>query len=189
MATGEHERKQKGTMGIRVVTRLDRDDVRDVHLRAFPEGENRLVAKLAVDLLGEETDPGTISLVAEIGGCVAGHIAFSPVSTATDRNRLGYILAPLGVKPEYQKAGVGSKLIESGLERLAETGSGVVFVYGDPKYYGKFGFRTENATKFLPPYELQYPFGWQATVLHEGGLSERAGRISCVAALRDPALW
>ena len=45
-------------------------------------------------------------------------------------------------------------------------GVNVVFVYGDPKYYGKFGFSAEVASAYSPPYELQYPFGWQAVALN-----------------------
>jgi putative acetyltransferase len=174
---------------IRVATSLDREDIRGVHLRAFPEDENQLVATLAANLLNEETDPETIALVAEIGGDVVGHIAFSPVMADTNKNWLGYILAPLGVIPEHHKVGIGSKLIESGIELLSKKIASVLFVYGDPKYYGKFGFSAEAATQFIPPYELKYPFGWQARVLHEGDSDDRPVKLSCVQSLRDPALW
>jgi len=174
---------------IRAATSLDRDEIRDVHLRAFPEGENQLVATLADNLLSEETWPETIVLVAEIDGTVVGHIAFSPVTADSNKNWLGYILAPLGVRPEYQKGGIGSKLIESGKELLSINNANVLFVYGDPEYYGRFGFRTEVAARFLPPYELSYPFGWQAIVLREGGSNEQAVKLLCVPSLRDPAFW
>lgn len=174
---------------IRVATSLDREGIRGVYLCAFPEGENQLVARLAANLLNEETDPETIALVAEVGGEVVGHIAFSPVTADTKMNWLGYILAPLGVKPEYHKVGIGSKLVESGIEQLSRKMADVVFVYGDPKYYGRFGFSAEAAAQFIPPYELKYPFGWQARVLHEGGSDDQAVKLSCVLSLRDPALW
>jgi putative acetyltransferase len=86
---------------IRVATSLDRDDVREVHLCAFPEGDKQIVSTLAVNLLSEETSPKTISLVAEADGAVVGHIAFSPVTVFNNKSWQGYILAPLGVKPEY----------------------------------------------------------------------------------------
>lgn len=174
---------------IRVATSLDREDIRGVYLRAFPEGENQLVATLATNLLNEETEPETIALVAEIGGDVVGHVAFSPVMADTNKNWLGYILAPLGVKPEHHRVGIGSELVESGIELVSKKMANVVFVYGDPKYYGKFGFSSEAATQFIPPYELEYPFGWQTRVLHEGGSDDQPVKLSCVASLRDPALW
>ena len=174
---------------IREATSLDRDDVRDIHLCAFPEGENQIVSTLAVNLLSEETSPKTISLLAEADGAVVGHIAFSPVTVNNNNSWKGYILAPLGVKPEYQKRDIGSKLIESGMERLAKMGVNVLFVYGDPNYYGKFGFDADTASGYSPPYELQYPFGWQAIILNEGVFTKSSVKISCIDPLNDPALW
>jgi len=174
---------------IRVATNLDRENIHEVHLRAFSKGERQIVSTLAVNLLSEETSPETIALVAEINGTVVGHIAFSPVTVDNNEKWEGYILAPLGVKPEYQKCRIGSKLIESGMERLSEKGVNILFVYGDPKYYGKFGFKADAASRYSPPYELQYPFGWQAIVLNEIGFAKSTVKISCVASLRDPELW
>ncbi len=174
---------------IRVVTSLDSDDVREIYLCAFPEGEKQIVSTLAVNLLREETSPKTISLVAEADGVVVGHIAFSPVTVNNNKSWKGYILAPLGVKPEYQKRQIGSKLIESGMERLSKMGVNFLFVYGDPKYYGKFGFNADLASGYSPPYELQYPFGWQAIILNEGIFTESPVKISCVELLKDAELW
>lgn len=174
---------------IRAATSLDRDAVREVHLCAFPEDERQIVSTLASNLLSEETSPETISLVAESNGAVVGHIAFSPVVVDSNKNWTGYILAPLGVKPEWQKRGIGAKLIESGMQRLSKKGVNLLFVYGDPKYYGKFGFTADAAAGYSPPYELQYPFAWQAIPLNEGGFAQSLVKISCVASLRDPKLW
>ena len=174
---------------IRVATNLDREDIHEVHLRAFSEGENQSVATLAIDLLSEKTRPETFALVAEAHGAVVGHIAFSPVTVDSNEKWKGYILAPLGVMPEYQKRRIGSTLIESGMERLSEKGVHVFFVYGDPAYYGKFGFNADAASRYSPPYPLQYPFGWQAITLNEFGFAESNAKISCVASLRDPELW
>jgi len=174
---------------IRVATNLDREDIGEVHLRAFPESERQMVSSLAIDLLSEETSPETLSLVAESDGQVVGHIAFSPVTADKHGEWVGYILAPLGVIPGHQKRRIGSQLIESGMERLAEKSADVLFVYGDPKYYGRFGFTVDVARAYTPPYDLKYPFGWQAMVLNGTGPMQSNARISCVAALRDPGLW
>jgi putative acetyltransferase len=173
---------------IRLATVLDRDSIHEIHMRAFPESENRIVATLAVDLLSEKTQPETFALIAETHHAVVGHIAFSPVNMDNNKWK-GYILAPLGVIPEYQKRRIGSTLIESGIERLSKEGVHVLFVYGDPAYYGKFGFNANAASIYSPPYPLQYPFGWQAITLNESGYAESNARLSCVASLRDPELW
>jgi putative acetyltransferase len=176
-------------MNIRVATNQDRDDIQRVHVSAFPEGESGIVSKLAIDLLSENTSPQTICLVAEIQGSVVGHIAFSPVTIDTNKNFQGYILAPLGVKPDYQKSRTGAKLIEYGMQKLYVMGVHVVFVYGDPTYYGRFGFSADAARQYTTPYKLQYPFGWQAIVLIKCATEKPPAAITCVTSLCDPKLW
>jgi putative acetyltransferase len=176
-------------MQIRIATRQDADEVRDIHLSAFPETESEIIAQLAVSLLSEETTPPTVSLVAEAEGVVVGHVAFSPVAIHSKEDFRGYILAPLAVRPDYQKRGIGSRLVESGRQRLSDLGAGILFVYGDPRYYGRFGFSVEAAGGYVPPYALRYPFGWQGIVLKDCDAARSPARIACVASLSDPALW
>jgi putative acetyltransferase len=82
----------------------------------------------------------TVSLVAEIGGKVVGHIAFSPV-TITDGSLNWYGLGPISVLPEYQKRGIGKSLIHEGLSRVKALGGKGCALVGDPNYYERFGFR------------------------------------------------
>jgi putative acetyltransferase len=176
-------------MHIRTAISSDLDGIREVHLRAFPEDEREIVSKLAIDLLAENTMPHTISLVAETGNTVVGHVAFSPVEFDNNDNLQGYILAPLAVMPDYQKKQIGSNLIESGIQTLLKMGVNILFVYGDPEYYGKFGFNAEDAENFIPQYKLQYPFGWLAIILNEPSIEYEPCSIVCVASLSDPKLW
>jgi putative acetyltransferase len=148
-----------------------------------------MVSKLAVNLLADESTPQTISLVAETEGIVVGHVAFSPVTIDNNENVQGYILAPLGVKPDYQKCRIGTKLIESGMQRLSGLGVNILFVYGDPEYYSKFGFSVDAAEPYIPPYKLQYPFAWQGIALNECSTGKSSNKIVCVTSLCDPALW
>jgi len=174
---------------IRDARNQDRDDIRDIHRQAFPEGEGDLIAELAGNLLGEESDPPTVTLVAEMAGELVGHVAFSPVYEAADKKCLGYILAPLAVKPRHHNRGIGSKLVEGGMARLSEEGVKLFLVYGDPRFYGRFGFRAEAASNFVPPFELKYPFGWLAIRRGLGDANEKAVQLSCVESLRNPAFW
>lgn len=176
-------------MRIRVATSRDQDAVREVHQCAFGEDEREIVSELAVWLLSEETTPTTISLVAECDGAVVGHAAFSPVTMATNENAQGYILAPLAVKPDFQGQGVGSQLVESGRQKLEHLGVHILFVYGDPAFYSRFGFQADAADRYIPPYKLQYPFGWQACIVNECNISETPCEITCVTSLSDPKLW
>jgi putative acetyltransferase len=177
------------TVNIRTAENQDRDAIERVYSSAFPRGESGIVSKLAIDLLCESTSPPTISLVAETDGAIVGHIAFSPVIIDDEENIQGYILAPLGVKPEYQRRRIGSRLIEYGMQQLSAIGVNVVFVYGDPKYYGRFGFSADTARQYVTPYRLQHPFGWQAIVLKAFDIEKAPAAITCVTSLRDARLW
>ncbi len=85
----------------------------------------------------------TISLVAEVAGTGAGHIAFSPI-VISDGTPDWYGLGPVSVLPQYQRMGVGKALIWEGLSRLKSLGAKGCSLVGHPEYYGRFGF--ENVT-------------------------------------------
>lgn len=88
-----------------------------------------------------------LSLVAEVDGQVVGHIAFSPVTIA-DGSPGWYGLGPISVLPGQQKLGIGTRLIETGLDLLrADQAQGCV-VAGDPAYYQRFGFRHSDALTY-----------------------------------------
>ena len=167
----------------------DLEAIRAVYQAAFDNNESELVGELAVRLLEEKSSPATVSLVAESDGSVVGHVAFSPVTIVGNQAIRASILAPLAVKPVDQGNGFGSRLIETGKQVLIESRIQVLFVYGDPAYYHRFGFDPELARRFDPPFELTHPIGWQACLLDDGELPETQHAITCVPALSDPKLW
>jgi putative acetyltransferase len=81
------------------------------------------------------------SVVAVDGDEIVGHVMFSP---ATIENGDGVIrgmgLAPMAVLPGHQRRGIGTALIERGLEMLREKGCPFVIVLGHADYYPRFGF-------------------------------------------------
>ncbi len=82
----------------------------------------------------------TLSLVAEAGGAVVGHVAVSPVSIS-DGTPGWFGLGPISVEPESQRRSVGSRLMREALRTLRERGAGGCVLLGDPAFYGRFGFR------------------------------------------------
>ncbi len=94
----------------------------------------------------------TVSLVADLDGRVAGHIAFSPV-VMSDGTPDWYGLGPVSVLPEYQKQGIGKALIQEGLERLKGFGARGCCLVGHPEYYRKFGFENTASLSLegVPP--------------------------------------
>ena len=81
----------------------------------------------------------SLSLVAELGGRVVGHIAFSPITTS-DGTRSWYGLGPVSVSPDFQRQGIGGALIREGLSRLNDMNARGCCLVGHPEYYRKFGF-------------------------------------------------
>ena len=193
-------------MQIRTATHLDRDDVHRIYWSAFPEGERESVAKLAVELLfaellfAEGRSDGdaslsmsdacqVISLIAEVGRVAVGHVAFSRLMLDGNQDLQAWILAPLAVSPDHYRRGIGSSLIRTGIDQLTELQTDALLVYGDPAFYGRFGFQAEPAAGYVPPYPLEYPFGWQGLALSDRRLDQSPAPFTCVAPLCDPTLW
>jgi putative acetyltransferase len=93
-----------------------------------------------------------LALVAEHGGHVTGYIAFSALKSPEH----ALALAPFAVVPSRQRCGIGSRLIEEALRRLRADGWRMVFVLGEPEYYGRFGFTTQGAAGFDCEYAGPY---------------------------------
>jgi putative acetyltransferase len=95
----------------------------------------------------------TLSLVAEAeDGAVAGHVAFSPVRI-NGRCGCWYGLAPLAVRPDRQRGGIGQALVRSGLARMDGLGAAGCVVLGSPAYYVSFGFAARPQLRLdgVPP--------------------------------------
>jgi putative acetyltransferase len=90
-----------------------------------------------------------LSMVAEEAGQVVGHVAFSRLWLRDDVRRLpGVSLAPLSVVPRHRRHGIGAALVEAGHGRLRHAGESIIFVLGDPAYYGRFGYSIAAARTF-----------------------------------------
>ena len=112
--------------------------IRDVNRLAFRQDQE---ADL-VDAL-RSNGGSLLSLVAEAGDCVVGHILYSPVSV---EGVVGAGLAPMAVHPEYQRQGIGSALVEAGTARLRERGCPFIVVLGHADFYPRFGFRPASTS-------------------------------------------
>lgn len=119
---------------IRAERPADCAAIRRVLLSAFPTAqEAELVERL------RRNGRLMISLVAESADEVVGHVGFSPV-TVGDSRANGVGLAPLAVRPEWQRHGVGALLLRAGVTACECAGVGFIVVLGEPEYYRRFGF-------------------------------------------------
>ncbi|MHA7820814.1 MAG: GNAT family N-acetyltransferase [Erythrobacter sp.] len=102
-----------------------------------------------VDRLREDGDLA-LSLVAEDGERIVGHIAFSRV-TISDGAQGWYGLGPVSVRPGDQRLGIGGALIRRGIADLRTSGAKGIVLLGNPQYYARFGFAHEPQLSFPGP--------------------------------------
>jgi putative acetyltransferase len=142
---------------IRTETASEQGDVRKVHALAFGDGEQ--VPELVDALRAAKAALPALSFVATVGDRVVGHVMLSACRLdALPRLVDVYSLSPLGVLPEHQGHGIGTKLVEHALAAADEQGVPLVFLEGSPHYYGKRGFRAAEELGFRAP-TLRYPPG------------------------------
>ncbi|BBO35369.1 GNAT family N-acetyltransferase [Lacipirellula parvula] len=113
----------------------------------------------------------SISLVAEEGGVIVGHVAVSPV-TISDGSPDWYGLGPISVVPQRQGEGIGTALMHAALDALRERGAAGCVVLGEPAYYGRFGFKA-TPELVLPGVPAEY---FQAVAF--GGAATPCGRVA-----------
>ena len=175
-------------MKIRESVENDIKFIKKVHQNAFDQSDGEVVSQLAIDLLEDKTAQPILSLVAERDNEIIGNIIFSSVGIEGVEGISAYILAPLAVIKVAQRNGVGTQLINKGLEILKEHGAEIVLVYGDPDYYMRTGFKAGHNLK--PPQKLKYPEeAWMAQELVEGILTKTQGTVRCALSLNSPELW
>ncbi len=126
------------TLSIRNETPADYPAVRLVNQLAFARPEE---ANL-VETLREVVQP-LISLVAVQGDQVVGHILFSPMTIEPpgDTPLLAMGLGPMAVLPAFHNQGIGTQLVNAGLQACQRLGCGLAVVLGHPQFYPRCGFR------------------------------------------------
>ena len=117
------------------------------------------------------------SLVAVQDEEIVGHILFSPVKLEMPRGELPLVaLAPLSVRPDRRREGVGSQLIYYGIQACRKEGYELCVVIGDNVYYPRFGF----VPAILAGVECGLPVPLEAFMVMEltpGALSGRSGIV------------
>lgn len=82
---------------------------------------------------------------------IIGHILFTKIEIGEYEE---LALAPLGILPNYQRQGIGTKLIEEGHKIAKKLGYHYCIVLGSDKYYSKFGYVTASQYGILAPFEV-----------------------------------
>ena len=119
-----------------------------------------------------------LALVAIENGAVVGHIMITTLDYESDAGkRVGTtILAPLAVRPDRQKRGVGSLLSREALGCARAAGFRSMILVGHPTYYPRFGFRPASTwwIRYATPIPDEV---FMAMELVPGALADAAGII------------
>ncbi len=118
-----------------------------------------------------------LSLVAVKDDTVIGHILFFPIVIENgSKQHKSLALAPMSVLPEFQKKGVGSKLIKKGLKIAKGLKYKSVIVLGHKDYYPKFGFLPASNWGIKSPFNVPEDV-FMAVELTEKGLKDVSGVV------------
>lgn len=176
-------------MKIREATDPDLDDVLSVEKEAFGYDKE---ANLVKDLLNDPSARPLYSLLAFNDDRAVGHVLFTSARLEGTQNDVSIsLLAPLAVIPDFQKRGVGGKLIEHGLQHLADSGVDLVFVLGHPDYYPRYGFKPAGIKGFDAPYPIpeEHANAWMVQELRPGMMGKVCGKVRCADMLNKPEHW
>lgn len=176
-------------MNIRKALDTDLEDVLSVERAAFGSEEEAELVRL---LIADESAKPFLSLLAFEKGLAAGHILFSRAGLKEAEASVScMILAPLAVIPEFQKSGIGGKLIKKGLQILSKSGTDLVFVLGYPEYYQRFGFEPATCLGFEAPYPIpsKHEDAWMVLSLHSEVIGLVSGKVVCANTLNKPEYW
>lgn len=155
---------------IRTEAASDHSMIRQVNEAAFGGIDE-------ADLVEALRAEGTVllSCVADRSGQVVGHVLFSRMWIDTATGAIDAVaLAPMAVLPEYQRQGIGQRLIPYGLDVLRGAREQIVIVVGHPEYYPRFGFSRALTRSLESPFP---PDPFMALELRPGALNGVRGRV------------
>ncbi|MFF1827871.1 N-acetyltransferase [Paenarthrobacter sp. NPDC058040] len=89
-----------------------------------------------------------LSIVAEIGGDIVGHV-ISTRGWVGDLELVG--LGPIGVVPTLQRRGIGSALMRETAARATAAAIPGIALLGSPAYYPRFGYQPATSVGVRPP--------------------------------------
>ena len=138
---------------IRQENKNDYEEIYNVVKTAFETAEHSdgNEQDLVVALRNSDSFIPELSLVAIKDNKIVGHILFTKIKIG---NHEELALAPLAVLPEYQKQGIGSKLIQQGHKIAKELGYHYSIVLGSETYYPKFGYVPAIQYEIKAPFEV-----------------------------------
>jgi len=117
-----------------------------------------------------------LDFVAEQGGQIVGQIAYSRGTTKGRQGEEKEVMTfgPVSVLPAFQKRGIGSTLIIHTIALARDMGYSAICIYGDPRYYSRFGFRCAEKYE-IKTADNKFAVALQVLELRQGALNNVSG--------------
>ena len=128
---------------IRQETPADYDEVYRLVKLSFETNhdDDGTVPDYLNDLRGKDVFIPELSLVAEIGGALAGQVVLYKTDITTSQGKLTeLLLSPVSVHPGYFRRGIARAMVDEALRIARQLGYKAVFLCGNPEIYSKLGF-------------------------------------------------
>jgi putative acetyltransferase len=161
---------------IRQETKDDFKEIFEVNHIAFgQDNEAKLVDTLRNNKSVFITE---LSIVATVNNRIVGHILFTRIKIKDNNGNLheSLGLAPMAVRPELQKNGIGGQLVRQGLDVAKDLGFTSVIVLGHENYYPKFGFEQAGKWDIKAPFDVPSNV-FMAIELVNDGLKNISGTV------------
>jgi predicted N-acetyltransferase YhbS len=119
-----------------------------------------------------------LDLIAEREGQIVGQIAYCRGVIRDKQDEVNEVIGfgPLSVLPAFQKRGIGRALITHTVALARDMGYPAICIYGDPRYYNRFGFRCGEKYE-IKTADDKFAIGLQVLELRQGALDNVSGRF------------
>jgi putative acetyltransferase len=168
----------------------------DLMIRNERKNENRTVEELTREAFWNVYVPGCtehfcvhkmrgstdfipeLDLIAELDGRLVGNIVYTHATIINGTGKPNQVInfGPISVLPAYQSQGVGGTLIKHSLDKAKFLGFTAVCIYGDPRFYSRFGFRCAERYDITNS-EGKFAVALMAFELVPGALRKISGRF------------
>jgi len=119
-----------------------------------------------------------LDFIAEKEGQIVGQIAYSRGLITDEKGAEKEVISfgPVSVLPTFQKQGIGSALIIHSVNIARTMGYPAICIYGDPRYYSRFGFRCAEKYE-IKTADDKFAVALLALELKQGVLNDMPGRF------------
>ncbi len=168
----------------------------DVIIRNEREGDYRAVEEVVREAFWNLYVPGCVEhftvhnlrkrgdfipeldFVAEKEGQIIGQIFYSRgvIKDKEGGDNKVISFGPVSVLPAFQKQGIGSSLITHTINLARDMGFLAICIYGDPRYYSRFGFRCGEKYE-VKTADDKYAVALLVLELKQGSLGSTGGRF------------